>query len=234
MPTSGIPSVIRNILAFFSLILWIIALALQGGLDAIRYVLDSPSSYTAGDSIIPKNDSHDQKIKVLSVKDKFDVNDVVLEISYGTHFIGEKEKHEENKEYTAFMIYVTDERFAHYFDTITEQALDESNDNLILYIPPEKAFNDEYGYDLNKKLLSDEIEYNNVSTIKIPRDIFKEQAGTLSVIFNSYSYVGENSPYAPEILYAYSGKGNLINISYRMIDENTVDLQFENERFFFN
>ena len=95
---------------------------------------------------------------------------------------------------------------------------------LVFEIPSGNMYNEEYSYDLDNGYFYDDILYKYKTNIKITSEIFNKNSYYFSLIFREYKYDEKSSVYIPK------GQQCSIKISYKMIDENIVDLQFDSEK----
>ncbi|MBQ3017061.1 MAG: hypothetical protein IJD79_09815 [Clostridia bacterium] len=195
--------------------------------DVLGFERPPITVFSSGSSqlgMISFSDSGMQRILVESDKDLFDIDDVSLEVKYGTYLIDEKEKYE-NKYYDNdfFALYACEEKYQYGIASIDINDYKSIPNWYYLFeVPMGVAFKEEYSFDL--KGLFKKIEYQRRVTIKIPKEIFSEEKGVFYLKFMPLEYYGAGLSNSFGHGYSYD-----VRFSYEKMGENTVDLFFRNE-----
>lgn len=238
----------RNILdtvtfvfVFIAMIFGLISSVFEMGIDMFKYALfgiepsPGPDVYMSGrSSVVAKGDvSADNKCKLLvsSDKDVFDINDVTLDIEYGTFYVDAKDKYADEKYRDAyFAIYVCDHRY-------TERVI-QTRDNyqyvppdtyLLVDIPKGEEYNTDYAYDYSG-FITYNVKYKCKKTVTIPKEVFTQREGTVNFIITGFLYYPElQINYQTMPGYSCSENFYRVELNYKITDENTVDFHFKNE-----
>lgn len=208
--------------------------------DTIKYevfgieISTGPDMYISGRSSVGTTDGENRcNILISSDKDVFDINDVTVEVGYGTFYIDEKEKYE-NEAYSDvyFALYVCNEEYSYRVTQTRDNYQYIPPDTyLLLDVPKGEGYNTDYAYDYDGDFLRYDVEYKCKKTLTIPKEVFSGSEGTVTFTFAGFLYYPEN-PYQKEPKPYYSCVNNTysIDLDYKLIDGNTVDLQFDNEK----
>lgn len=184
------------------------------------------------------------KIRAISDKTVFDMDDISFNLIYGTHankYIGRQDikfydlEHYleggriEYENYT-FALYICEGEvgMSHliYENEYVDNLENISGHKLIKTISSNEAFSDEYGYIVRYYGLFENFNYKHIENITIPKEYIKGDSGSFLIKIISFLKNVETKQYSPKIV-------EYIVFEYEIIDENTVKIKFydkENKR----
>ena len=204
------------------LILLIVALAFSGCRQ--KAALEKGFGYT----FTPNS----AMLAVRSDTDIFPINDVTLDLYYGTYDIDYCEKYNADPEHfygvttfqdapILFGLYICDASFYTHLLKTKEFSDFRAIDNFVFVreLSSEEAFSKEYGFTMSywKDVFSGQgITYNHCEKITIPAELFTGDCGTLHIQLVSF-----HAPTKPDGSYYASHLGD-IALEYQVIDKNTI------------
>lgn len=217
----------------FIVIIGVIVSGIEVGVDLIKYNvfgLEKPIDPEYSSGMVKINNFSDSypyglKLRAASDSDVFDVNDVTLDIYYGTFLIDEGAKYKtEEFQYDLVAFYVCDGGYEVELNMETTDYKSIRDAYFVFDIPIGNVYKDEYAYDLDDGYFYDDIVYKCKTNITIPSEFFNKNSDYFSLVFREYKYDEKGLVYIPR------GQQRRIEISYKILDENTVDLQFDSEK----
>ena len=195
--------------------------------DEYRYTL---SQKYYGDSTL-------LKIKAISDKTVFDIDDISFKLIYGTHankYMGRQDiKNYESEDYLecgtrkyedyTFALYICEGEVGMsrliYGNEYVDNIENIEGHKLIKIINSNEAFSDEYGYLVRRYVLLSNFDFKHVEDITIPKEYIKGDSGSFLikiVAFWKDTDTNQDSPYIVEY----------IVFEYEKIENDTVKIKF--------